>query len=35
MFEELLKYLLREKRVIEYTEHDLRAEKPRVVHQVI
>ena len=35
MFEELLKYLLREKRVIEYTEHDLRADKPRVVHRAI
>ena len=35
MFEELLNYLLREKRVIEYTEHDLRADKSRVIHQTI
>ena len=32
MFEELLQYLLREKRVIEYTEHDLRTDKPRMPH---
>ncbi|XP_043234175.1 uncharacterized protein LOC122387784 isoform X1 [Amphibalanus amphitrite] len=32
MFEELLQYLLREKRVIEYTEHDLRTDKSRTPH---
>ena len=33
MFERLLNYLLREKRVIEYTEHELRTNKTRTVHQ--
>ena len=32
LFEELLQYLLWEKRVIEYTEHDLRTDKSRTFH---
>ena len=35
MFERLLNYLLREKRVIEYTEQDIRTEKARNVHHTL